>query len=83
MEAEANIPSLENLVSYASSLFKKHFNEEPDVCGCAPGRVNLLGEHIDYNDGFVLPMVGLNALYLRLKKQIHFKNYNFYKFIFY
>ncbi|MBD2459556.1 galactokinase [Oscillatoria sp. FACHB-1407] len=31
------------------------FNAAPDVEASAPGRVNLLGEHTDYNDGFVLP----------------------------
>ncbi|HEY9658818.1 MAG TPA: galactokinase [Allocoleopsis sp.] len=31
------------------------FNAAPDVHASAPGRVNLLGEHTDYNDGFVLP----------------------------
>jgi galactokinase len=31
------------------------FNAAPDVQASAPGRVNLLGEHTDYNDGFVLP----------------------------
>jgi galactokinase len=29
---------------------------EPDAVADAPGRVNLLGEHTDYNDGFVLPV---------------------------
>jgi len=35
--------------------FNKHFTGAPRVF-TAPGRVNLIGEHTDYNDGFVLPM---------------------------
>ena len=35
-------------------LFKRRFGAEPR-CFRAPGRVNLIGEHTDYNDGFVLP----------------------------
>ncbi|HEX2548154.1 MAG TPA: galactokinase [Ramlibacter sp.] len=31
-------------------------NREPDAMADAPGRVNMLGEHTDYNDGFVLPV---------------------------
>lgn len=37
--------------------FSKEFGVNADVCVCAPGRVNLIGEHTDYNEGFVLPMV--------------------------
>lgn len=36
-------------------LFKKHFGNDPNHFFRAPGRVNLIGEHTDYNDGFVLP----------------------------
>lgn len=36
--------------------FRSSFGYEPTVIAAAPGRVNLIGEHIDYNDGFVLPM---------------------------
>lgn len=36
-------------------IFKKHFDAEPACFFRAPGRVNLIGEHTDYNDGFVLP----------------------------
>ncbi|MBN1465503.1 galactokinase [candidate division KSB1 bacterium] len=35
--------------------FEHHFSGEPRVF-CAPGRVNLIGEHTDYNDGYVFPM---------------------------
>jgi galactokinase len=35
--------------------FQQIFNAAPQVHATAPGRVNLLGEHTDYNDGFVLP----------------------------
>ena len=39
----------------ARSLFTTLTGREPDGLWSAPGRVNLIGEHTDYNDGFVLP----------------------------
>jgi len=39
----------------ASGLFRERFGGEPDGVWLAPGRANLMGEHTDYNDGFVLP----------------------------
>lgn len=38
------------------NAFRKEFGGEPERWARAPGRVNLIGEHTDYNDGFVLPM---------------------------
>jgi galactokinase len=35
--------------------FRKAAGHDPDVVAFAPGRVNLIGEHTDYNEGFVLP----------------------------
>lgn len=35
--------------------FERHFGCKPEYLSYAPGRVNLIGEHTDYNDGFVLP----------------------------
>ncbi|HEX2038008.1 MAG TPA: galactokinase [Chloroflexota bacterium] len=36
--------------------FVEEFGTQPEVVARAPGRVNLIGEHTDYNDGFVLPV---------------------------
>ncbi len=38
------------------SRFEQVFGAPPEAAADAPGRVNLLGEHTDYNDGFVLPI---------------------------
>jgi galactokinase len=38
------------------SSFENVYGAAPDATADAPGRVNLLGEHTDYNDGFVLPI---------------------------
>ena len=37
--------------------FRGAFGRDPDVAAAAPGRVNLIGEHTDYNGGYVLPTV--------------------------
>ena len=34
----------------------EEYGKAPEIVACAPGRVNLIGEHTDYNDGFVFPM---------------------------
>lgn len=37
------------------AIFRQRFGTDPEFVARAPGRVNLLGEHVDYNEGFVLP----------------------------
>src|SRR5687767_11019880 len=37
--------------------FRRAFGATPDAEAHAPGRVNLIGEHTDYHDGFVLPTI--------------------------
>ncbi len=50
----------------AISAFSDHFDKDPDIVIRAPGRVNLIGEHTDYNDGFVLPMAIDRAIWIAL-----------------
>lgn len=52
-----NIISNDELLQKAIEQFRASFKDEPNIVSCAPGRVNLIGDHVDYNDGFVLPMV--------------------------
>jgi galactokinase len=47
---------LNHLAKNAARRFKERFGRAPKWIVAAPGRVNLIGEHVDYNDGFVLPM---------------------------
>lgn len=48
--------NFQQLVDETTQSFQEKFGSEPTWVVAAPGRVNLIGEHIDYNDGFVLPM---------------------------
>lgn len=48
-------PNLTDLVADAADGLLKRFGVEANITAAAPGRVNLIGEHIDYCDGFVLP----------------------------
>ena len=49
-------PLCDDLIQEACAFFKSEYGCDPTHCGIAPGRVNLIGEHTDYNNGFVLPM---------------------------
>lgn len=43
------------MIDELHQLFRESFGASPELVTRAPGRVNLIGEHTDYNDGFVLP----------------------------
>ena len=51
----------------ACEYFRATYRAEPDVVGSAPGRVNLIGEHTDYNGGQVLPMAIDRRTYVALR----------------
>jgi len=46
---------VDKLVNTTTEAFKNQFGEEPDSIFLSPGRINVIGEHVDYNDGYVLP----------------------------
>ncbi|MEO9022284.1 MAG: galactokinase [Ginsengibacter sp.] len=47
------------------NTFKEKFSEEPRLF-YSPGRINLIGEHIDYNDGFVMPAAIDKGIYFAM-----------------
>jgi galactokinase len=50
--------------------FKDHFGDFPILLVRAPGRINLIGEHTDYNNGFVLPAAIDKAIYFAISSAI-------------
>ncbi|XP_017887703.1 galactokinase-like [Ceratina calcarata] len=50
------VPDVNEVKLKALEAFTSKFKEHANICVCAPGRVNLIGEHTDYNEGFVMPM---------------------------
>lgn len=63
------------------AAYRDRFGSEPTCVVRAPGRVNLIGEHTDYNDGFVMPMAIDRAVWIALapredrKVEIYSMNY--------
>ncbi len=56
-----------DLQSRVTAEFTQRFGSPPGAIVRAPGRVNLIGEHTDYNDGFVLPMAIDRAIWIALR----------------
>ncbi|WP_395805251.1 galactokinase family protein, partial [Daejeonella sp.] len=59
------------IFNYPDKVKKKFlelFNQEPLIVR-SPGRINLIGEHTDYNLGFVLPAAINKAIYLGIQKR--------------
>ena len=52
MDLEQRIINADTITPF----FEEYFGHKPTIIAASPGRVNLIGEHTDYNNGFVLPM---------------------------
>lgn len=57
-----------NLPAELHEIFLQRYGQ-PDICVKSPGRINLLGEHTDYNEGYVLPAAIDLAVYIALSKR--------------
>lgn len=64
------------------AAFEDTFSTSPAFVVRSPGRVNLIGEHTDYNDGFVLPMAINRAIWVavrpRTDSEVHIKSLDFH-----
>ena len=56
-------------VEAATALFREVFEAEPDGVWYAPGRVNIIGEHTDYNGGLALPIALPHRAHLALRRR--------------
>lgn len=50
------------------ALFEARFNAQPEIVASAPGRVNIIGEHTDYNGGQVLPIAIDRRTYVAMRR---------------
>lgn len=55
-QSDESLTNVEERLQSLTEDFREKFSGEPIYATFAPGRVNLIGEHTDYNDGFVLPV---------------------------
>ena len=49
------VANKEKLIRQVRAEFKKQFKSEPKLLTLTPGRINIIGEHTDYNDGLAMP----------------------------
>jgi galactokinase len=61
---ESSFTHFLDLNQHTNNLFHKIYHTKPHKLIRSPGRVNLIGEHTDYNNGFVLPLGLECATYL-------------------
>jgi galactokinase len=71
------------MISLAATVlqrFRESFTSEPTLY-FSPGRINLIGEHVDYNDGFVMPAAIDKGIYYAVaannSKELHFYSMDF------
>jgi galactokinase len=69
---------MEKLINYTIEAFQSMFQSEPESVFLAPGRINIIGEHVDYSDGFVLPAAIDKYICFAVKKVDHSESCTFF-----
>lgn len=69
---------MEKLINYTIEAFQSMFQSEPESIFLAPGRINIIGEHVDYSDGFVLPAAIDKYICFAVKKVDHSESCTFF-----
>ena len=59
----------EAVIEHMRGAFERHFGAAPSYIVRAPGRVNLIGEHTDYNQGFVMPLAINRAAWMAARQR--------------
>src|ERR671928_1237134 len=62
------VNEISTIISRVEDKFKEKFSTQPLITR-SPGRVNIIGEHTDYNEGFVLPAAIDKAIYVAVTKR--------------
>jgi len=68
----------EKLIKHTKEAFQSAFQSEPESFFLAPGRINIIGEHVDYSDGFVLPAAINKHICFAVKKVDDSENCTFF-----
>lgn len=66
-QVEPAMEAAMTLETQVREAFCQRFGVPPSLIVAAPGRVNLIGEHTDYNDGFVMPLAIDRAVWIALR----------------
>ena len=61
--------SKNKLILSTASIFKDKFKNKPDIISLAPGRINIIGEHTDYNLGLAIPSAINRWICIAISKQ--------------
>lgn len=68
----------EKLIKHTTEAFQTFFHSAPESFFLAPGRINIIGEHVDYSDGFVLPAAIDKYICFAVKKVNDSENCTFF-----